>query len=212
MRLLGKMIGFALAGSHCTLEQIFAPIRAIREEGAEVLPIISHTVDSVATRFGTPEQWKAGLRELTGREPLATIPDVEPLGPKKLVDALVVAPCTGNTLARLANGITDSPVTMAVKTTLRNRRPVVLAISTNDGLGLNALNWGLLINVKNVYFVPFGQDNPTEKPNSLVAHLELLLPTLLAALEERQYQPVLIPWGDSRVLEHVLQEVAKCKG
>lgn len=212
MRLLGRTIGFALAGSHCTLEQIFAPIREIREEGAEVIPIISHTVDSVTTRFGTPEQWRTGLRELTGREPLATIPEVEPLGPKKLLDALVVAPCTGNTLARLANAITDSAVTMAVKTTLRNRRPIVLALSTNDGLGLNALNWGLLMNVKNVYFVPFGQDNPQEKPNSLVAHLELLLSTLLAALEGRQYQPVLIPWRDGRVLEQGLQEVAKWKG
>lgn len=194
MRLHDKMVGFALAGSHCTLEQIFGPIRELKAEGADVVPMVSHSVDTVATRFGTPEQWRAGLREITGREPLREIPEVEPLGPRKLLDALVVAPCTGNTLARLANAITDSAVTMAVKATLRNQRPVVLAISTNDGLGLNARNWTALLNTKNVYFVPFGQDNPIEKPNSLVAHLDLLLPTVLAALEGRQHQPLLVPW------------------
>ncbi len=194
MRLHGKTIGFALAGSHCTLEQIFDPLRQLKTEGAEIIPIISHTVDTVETRFGAPEQWRAGLREITGREPLRELPEVEPLGPKKTLDALVVAPCTGNTLARLANAITDSPVAMAVKSTLRNQRPVVLSISTNDGLGLNAKNWVALLNTKNVYFVPFGQDNPTEKPNSLVAHLDLLVPTVLAALEGRQHQPLLVPW------------------
>lgn len=194
VRMCGKTIGFALAGSHCTLEQIFSPLRQLKEEGAEIVPIISHTVDSVETRFGTPAQWRAGLREVTGREPLKTIPEVEPLGPKKLMDALVVAPCTGHTLARLANAITDSSVTMAVKTTLRNQRPVVLSISTNDGLGLNAKNWVTLLNTKNIYFVPFGQDNPREKPNSLVAHLDLLVPALLEALEGRQYQPLLVSW------------------
>lgn len=198
MRLKGKTIGFALAGSHCTLEQIFRPINEIREEGAEIVPIISHAVDAVRTRFGTPEQWKEMLRRVTGREPLTDIVEVEPLGPGQTLDALVVAPCTGNTLARLANAVTDSSVTMASKTTLRNGRPVVLAISTNDGLGLNAANWARLLNTKNVYFVPFGQDNPYQKPNSLVAHLELLVPTLMAALEGRQFQPLLVSWhGDA---------------
>lgn len=210
MRLIGKTIGFALAGSHCTLEQVFKPIRTLKEEGAELVPIISRTVDTVTTRFGGPEQWRKGLREITGREPLSTIEDVEPLGPKKSLDALVVAPCTGNTLARIANAVSDSSVTMAVKTTLRNRRPVVLAISTNDGLGLSALNWALLMNTKAIYFVPFGQDNPLVKPNSLVAHLGLLLPTLLAALEGRQYQPVFVPWGEPTKVEE-LQEVVKWK-
>lgn len=194
MCLRGKTIGFALAGSHCTLEQIFRPLRELSGEGADIIPIVSHSVATVATRFGTPEEWRAGLREITGREPLRDIAEVEPLGPRKLLDALVVAPCTGNTMARLANAITDSAVTMAVKSTLRNQRPVVLAISTNDGLGLNAKNWVTLLNTKNIYFVPFGQDNPYEKPNSLVAHLELLLPTLLAAMEGRQLQPLLVPF------------------
>lgn len=208
MRLRGRTIGYALTGSHCTLERAFAPLRQLREEGAEVVPIVSYSVASVATRFGTPEDWRDRLGELTGREPLSTIPEVEPLGPRKLLDALVVAPCTGSTLARLANALSDTPVTMAVKATLRNRRPVVLAISTNDGLGLNARNWALLMNVKNVYFVPFGQDNPVEKPNSLDAHLELLLPTLLEALEGRQLQPVLVPWGARPpAAEKRLQEV-----
>ncbi len=205
MQLRGKTIGFALAGSHCTLEQVFQPIKEIREEGADVVPIISHAVDAVATRFGTPERWKGMLRDVTGREPLTSIPEVEPLGPQKALDALVVAPCTGNALARLANAITDSSVTMAAKTTLRNGRPVVLAISTNDGLGMNAKNWALLLNAKNVYFVPFGQDNPYQKPNSLVAHLELLVPTLLEALEGRQFQPLLVSWHGDATREAALR-------
>lgn len=195
MRLKGKTVGFAIAGSHCTLEQVLGTVRELRGEGAEVIPIISASVDGVTTRFGSPARWRKELRELTGREPVSSVVEVEPLGPKKVLDALIVAPCTGNTLARIAHGITDSSVTMAVKSTLRNQRPVVLAISTNDGLGLNARNWALLLNTKNIYFVPFGQDNPQEKPNSLIAHLELVLPTLLAALEGRQYQPLLVPWG-----------------
>ncbi len=208
MRFIGKTFGFALTGSHCTLEQVFASIRELKEEGAEIVPIVSQTVNTVDTRFGSPEQWREGLKEITGYDPLTSVPEVEPLGPRKRLDALVVAPCTGNTLARLAHAITDSSVTMAVKTTLRNRRPVILAISTNDGLGLNALNWALLMNVKNVYFVPFGQDNPVEKPNSLVAHLDLLLPTVESALEGRQLQPVLVPWSLRQTMVEDMQGVA----
>lgn len=194
MFLSGKTIGFALAGSHCTLDGVFASLGQLRDEGAEIVPIISATVATVETRFGAPGRWGWLLKEATGRDPLCTIPEVEPLGPAKTLDLIVVAPCTGNTLARIASGITDSSVTMAVKSTLRNQRPVVLAISTNDGLGLNAQNWALLLNAKNVYFVPFGQDNPLEKPNSLVARLDLLLPTVLAALAGKQHQPLLITW------------------
>ncbi|MBX6378137.1 MAG: dipicolinate synthase subunit B [Clostridia bacterium] len=194
VELEGRTVGFALAGSHCTLEEIFGPLRQLRQMGATIVPIISHTVDTVTTRFGSPEDWKRGLREISGREPLCTIPEVEPLGPQRALDCVVVAPCTGNTMARIANALTDTPVVMAVKATLRNQRPVVLAISTNDGLGLNAHNLAKLLNAKNVYFVPFGQDNPQAKPNSLVAHFDLLVPTVLAALEGRQYQPLLVPW------------------
>lgn len=192
----GLKIGFALTGSHCTLPEVLPQVRLLVEAGAEVVPILSPSVSTMKTRFGDPEEWRRALRELTGRVPLETIPEVEPLGPQKLLDALVVAPCTGNTLARIAHAITDTPVAMAVKSTLRNGRPVVLAISTNDGLGLNAPNWARLLAVKNIYFVPFGQDNPYEKPNSLVAHLDLLLPTLEQALRGRQYQPVLISWRE----------------
>ncbi len=192
----GLVIGFALTGSHCTLPEVLPQVRLLREAGAEVVPILSPSVSTMHTRFGSPEDWRRALREIAGRNPLETIPEVEPLGPQKKLDALVVAPCTGNTLARIANALTDTPVAMAVKSTLRNGRPVVLAISTNDGLGLNAPNWARLMAVKNIYFVPFGQDNPYEKPNSLVAHLDLLLPTLEQALEGKQYQPVLISWRE----------------
>lgn len=192
MRLSGRTIGYALAGSHCTLERALDPITRLREEGADVVPVISHTVATVTTRFGTPEAWISGIREATGKEPLKTIPEVEPLGPKKILDALVVSPCTGNTMARLANAITDSPVLMAAKSTLRNRRPVILAIATNDALGMNARNLGTLLNAKNVYLVPFGQDNPSVKPNSVESDLTRLVDTVCEALEGRQLQPLLI--------------------
>lgn len=192
MRLQGKTIGYALAGSHCTLERALDPMVRLKEEGADIVPVISQTVATVTTRFGTPEQWISGVREVTGKEPMKTIPEVEPMGPKKLVDALVICPCTGNTLARLANALTDSPVLMAAKATLRNRRPVVLAIATNDALGLNGRNLGTLLNTKNVYFVPFGQDNPRIKPNSVESDLTRLVDTVCEALEGRQLQPLLI--------------------
>jgi len=192
MRLAGKTIGFALAGSHCTLKEALDPMVRLIEEGADLIPIVSHTVATVATRFGTPEEWLAAIREVTGKEALKTIPEVEPIGPKNLLDALVICPCTGNTLAKLANAITDSPVLMAAKAQLRNRRPVVLAVSTNDALGLNARNLGTLLNAKNVYFVPFGQDNPMVKPNSVAADLSRLVDTVVEALAGRQLQPLLI--------------------
>ncbi len=156
MRLSGKTIGFALAGSHCTLEEAIDPICRLQEEGAEIVPIVSNTILTTATRFGTPEKWLSAIVDATGKQPLKTIPEVEPLGPQKLLDAVVICPCTGSTLARLANAIIDSPVLMAAKAQLRNQRPVVLAITSNDILGLNARNLGTLLAVKNVYFVPFG--------------------------------------------------------
>jgi len=192
MRLAGKTIGYALAGSHCTLERALDPIHRLVEEGADVVPVVSHTVATVTSRFGTPEQWLAGVREATGKEPMKTIPEVEPLGPKKLLDALVICPCTGNTMARLANAITDSPVLMAAKSTLRNQRPVVLAIATNDALGLNMKNLATLLNTKNVYLCPFGQDNPFVKPNSLESDLSRLVDTVCEALGGRQLQPLLL--------------------
>jgi dipicolinate synthase subunit B len=156
MRLSGKTIGFAMAGSHCTLEEAVDPIYRLREEGADILPIVSNTILTTATRFGTPEKWLTAIKDATGKEPLKSIAEVEPLGPQKLLDALVICPCTGSTMARLANAIIDSPVLMAAKAQLRNERPVVLAITSNDILGLNARNLGTLLITKNVYFVPFG--------------------------------------------------------
>ncbi len=192
MRLSGKTIGFALSGSHCTLEEAIDPILRLKEEGADIVPIVSNSILTTETRFGTPEKWLAAIREATGREPLKSIPEVEPLGPQKLVDAVVICPCTGTTMAKLANAISDSPVLMAAKAQLRNGRPVVLSITSNDILGLNARNLGTLLATKNVYFVPFGQDNPSAKPNSVAADLSRLPDAVVAALEGRQLQPLLI--------------------
>ncbi|HOV78707.1 MAG TPA: dipicolinate synthase subunit B [Bacillota bacterium] len=187
-------IGFALTGSHCCLEYVLPQVQRMVEEGAEVFPIISNSVDCTDTKYGTNQKWKSTLREITGRSAIRTMVEAEPIGPQKMLDIMVVAPCTGNTLAKLANGITDGPVLMSVKAQLRNQRPVVIAVSTNDGLGMNAKNIGLLLNVKNIYMVPFGQDNPTGKPNSLTAKWEMIIDTVVAALSGRQIQPVLITY------------------
>ncbi|NLP37949.1 MAG: dipicolinate synthase subunit B [Firmicutes bacterium] len=192
MLLAGKKIGFALTGSHCTLEEIFPEIEKLINEGAEIYPIISPSVDHTDTRYGEATEWKTKLVKLAGKRIINSITGAEPLGPKKVLDACVIAPCTGNTLAKLANGITDTPVLMAAKAQLRNLRPVILAISTNDGLGLNAKNIGILINTKNIYLVPFGQDSPYTKPNSLVAKMQLICQTVCAALEGKQLQPMLL--------------------
>jgi dipicolinate synthase subunit B len=194
MRLKGLKIGFALTGSHCTAEEVISQVQSIIGEGAEVFAIVSYAVDSTDTRFGTADNWKKKLVDVTGKDIINTIVRAEPVGPEKMFDLLVVAPCTGNTLAKLANAITDTPVLMAIKSHLRNLRPVVLAISTNDGLGMNAKNIGLLLNTKNVYMVPFGQDSPSGKPNSLKSSMELIADTILAAMQGRQVQPVLISY------------------
>jgi len=162
------------------------------EAGAEVVPVVSHSVMTTDTRFGTAEQWQRELKEITGNDIIGSIVEAEPLGPSKRFDLMVIAPCTGNTTSKLANAITDSAVLMAAKAQMRNGRPLVLAISTNDGLGLNAANIAKLLVTKNIYFVPFGQDNPHQKPNSLVARMDLLLETCEAALQGKQIQPLLI--------------------
>ena len=185
-------MGFALTGSHCQLQDVLPEVRKLVEEGARVLPVVSDAVGGTDTRFGRAEYWTETLRDMTGEQVVASIVEAEPIGPGKLLDVLVVAPCTGNTLAKLANGITDSPVLMAIKAQLRNQRPVVLAVSTNDGLSMNAKNLGLLLNTKNVYMVPFGQDNPQGKPTSLVARMALITETVIGALGGRQVQPLLI--------------------
>jgi dipicolinate synthase subunit B len=190
--LKGIKIGFALTGSFCTFEVVLPEIERLVNEGAEVYPIISNSVDEFDTRFGKAEYFKNRLKEITGKEVISTIVEVEPIGPKSYLDVLIVAPCTGNTLSKIANAITDTPVTMAVKAHLRNNKPVVIAISTNDGLGFNAKNIGVLLTSKNIFFVPFGQDDPIRKNNSLIAKFNMILPTLQEALKGKQIQPLLV--------------------
>jgi dipicolinate synthase subunit B len=187
----GVKIGFALTGSHCTLNEVFGVMKNLVEEGAEIVPIMSHVVNATDTRFGKADQWKKKCFDICGKEALCTINDVEPIGPARELDCLVIAPCTGNTVAKLAGGITDSPVLMAAKAQLRNAGSVVLAIATNDGLGANAKNIGLLLGQKNIYFVPFGQDNPWQKANSLIAHMHKIPETIFFACQRKQIQPVL---------------------
>lgn len=194
MSLEGMKIGFALTGSHCTLNEVMGVLGRLVQEGAEITPIISYSVDQTDTRFGKASFWKEKIKEITGKEALRTIPEVEPLGPKKMLDCMIIAPCTGNTLAKLANGITDTPVLMAVKAHLRNSMPVVIAISTNDGLGANAKNIGTLLSSKNIFLVPFGQDNPMNKSNSLVAHMHKIPETIMEARRGRQIQPLLVEY------------------
>ncbi len=192
MNLRGKTIGFGLTGSHCTYDEVLPEMKRLIEEGARLIPIVTYTVKNTDTRFGDAVDWLAKIREITGEEIIDTIQAAEPFGPQKLLDVMVIAPCTGNSTSKLANALTDNPVLMAAKATMRNSRPVVVAISTNDGLGLNATNIAKLLASKNIYFVPFGQDHPTAKPNSLVAKMDLLIETCEEALEGRQLQPLLI--------------------
>ncbi|EGL81930.1 dipicolinic acid synthetase, B subunit [Caldalkalibacillus thermarum TA2.A1] len=192
MDLKGKTIGFGLTGSHCTYADVIPEIQKLVDAGARVIPIVTHTVKTTDTKFGKAEDWVAKIKAITGEDIIDSIVKAEPLGPTKLLDIMVIAPMTGNTTAKLANALTDSPVLMATKATLRNLRPVVVAISTNDGLGLNAANIAKLINTKNIYFVPFGQDNPFVKTNSLVARMELIKETCEAALDGKQLQPMIV--------------------
>ena len=188
----GLKIGFALTGSSCNFSNVFPIIEDLAKKGADIYPIISHSVDKFDTRFGTAQEWKNKLKELTGKELIRTIVEAEPVGPKLKLDILIVAPCTGNTLAKLANAITDTSVTMACKAHIRNQRPLVLAIATNDGLGANAKNIGMLLNMKNIYFVPFGQDDALNKPNSLVAHFDKIEEAIVSAIGGKQLQPLLV--------------------
>ena len=184
------VIGFAMTGSFCTMSKIMPVLETLCHKYT-VIPIMSEMLSGTDTRFGKAEDFIKMAEEYTGRKVICTVKDAEPIGPKKLLDALVIAPCTGNTLSKIANGITDSCVSMAAKAHLRNRRPVILSIATNDGLGAGAKNIGLLLNTSNIYFVPFGQDDPIGKPTSLIAHQDMIEETLLSALNGKQYQPVI---------------------
>lgn len=185
-------LGLALTGSFCTFHKVLAQLEQLRQEFAHIVPILSETSYGTDSRFGPAAEFRRQLEDLCGHPVLHTIPETEPIGPKKLLDALVIAPCTGNTLAKLANGIADTSVTLACKAHLRNARPVIVAVSTNDGLGANAASIGTLLARKHFYFVPFGQDAPDTKPCSLVADFSQIGGTVRAALEGRQIQPVLL--------------------
>lgn len=191
MSLKGKRVGVALTGSFCTYEKVFQELKKLTNEGALVQTIFSDAAGTIDSRFGKAEDFIKKAEEITKQKPMRTIPEAEPIGPDSLLDILVLFPCTGNTIAKLANGITDTPALMAAKAHLRNNKPLLISISTNDALGMNMKNIGLLLNAKNIYFVPFGQDNPEKKPNSMIAHTELLIPSLEAALHGRQYQPII---------------------
>lgn len=185
-------IGFAFCGSFCTFSSAMAALETVKARFGDVTPIVSENSASLDTRFGAAHDWLREMERICDKRVIDTLPKAEPIGPKKLLDALVICPCTGNTLAKLANGITDTTVTLAAKAHLRNGRPLILAVSTNDALAGAAKNIGGLLDKKHVFFVPFRQDDPFKKPTSLVADFSLVADTISAALEERQIQPMLL--------------------
>ncbi|MBQ3125267.1 MAG: dipicolinate synthase subunit B [Clostridia bacterium] len=191
MDLKGKTIGFAMCGSFCTFKNAIEAVKSLKETGADIIPIMSETAYSTDTRFGTCADFQRQLEEITGKKILHTVYQTEPIGPKKLLDALVILPCTGNTLAKLSNAVADTSVTLAAKAHLRNKRPLIIGVSTNDGLGAAAENIGRLLARKHCYFIPFGQDDCIHKPNSLIADFTKLNETVESALENKQFQPIL---------------------
>ena len=188
-------VGFAFCGSFCTYDKALAALERVRACYGDVTPIVSEKSADTDTRFGEAHEFMREMERICDKRVIDSIPKAEPIGPQKLLDVLVIAPCTGSTLARLANGFSDTAVTMAAKAMWRNGRPVVLAVSTNDGLGASAKNIGVLLEKKYVYFVPYGQDDPEKKPTSLVADFTRIPDTIDAALEGRQLQPLLLAAG-----------------
>lgn len=195
MSLKNKRIGFGLTGSHCTYELVYPQLQQLMDLEADVVPIVSYTVKNEDSKFGKSEDHIEIIESITKKKVISTIQDAEPLGPKEPLDCMVIAPMTGNSLSKLANALTDNPILMATKATMRNRKPVVLGISTNDALGLNGVNLMRLMASKLIYFIPFGQDNPYQKPTSLVANMEFLVPAVENAIEEKQLQPLIIPYS-----------------
>lgn len=194
MELRDKKIGFALTGSFCTFTRILDVLKTLKEEGAILYPIFSDSVMNMDNRFWSAKEFRKEVLRITDtKEELGidTIQKAEPIGPKGYLDCMIIAPCTGNTLGKLSGGITDTPVLMAAKAHLRNELPLVLAVSTNDALGMNLKNIGLLMNTKNIYFVPFGQDDYGKKPKSLVAHMEQIPESIILAMQGKQIQPVI---------------------
>lgn len=188
----GIKIGYALCGSFCTFSRSIEQLKRLKTLGADITAVMSFNAATLDTRFGTAEHFRSLIEEITEKPIIMTIEDAEPIGPQKMFDVLVICPCTGNTMAKLANSITDTPVTMAAKSHIRNSRPIVIAASTNDGLSGSAKNIGMLMNLRNYYFVPFGQDDSQKKPRSLVADFNELEDTILSALNGKQFQPFII--------------------
>ncbi len=187
-----KTVAFALCGSFCSFDAVLPEMERLVAAGWKVLPMLSFHAAHTDTRFGKADQWKAALTEETGNAPIETLTGAEPLGPKKLADAMVIAPCTGATLAKLALGISDTPVTLGAKSMLRGGRPIILAVSTNDGLGASAVHIGTLLQRKHIYFVPFGQDDCRAKPLSLKADFTKIEEAIHLALQKKQLQPILL--------------------
>lgn len=192
MKLKGKKIGYAFTGSFCTFRKSIDALKKVIEEGATVIPIMSFNSYYMDTKFGKSDDFIKEIEEITGNKIIHTIQDAEPIGPKKMFDILIIAPCSGNTIAKLANDIIDTPVTMAAKSHLRNENPIVIAISTNNALSGNAANFGKLLNTRHYYFVPFKQDNPITKPRSVVFDPEYIVKTLEYALDRQQIQPIIL--------------------
>lgn len=185
-------IGYGITGSFCTFAQTRKAVIRLKEMGAQITPIFSYQTQTCDTRFGSAKDFVEGICEITESEGIKTIVQAEPIGPNAFLDVMVIAPCTGNTAAKLCAGIVDTPVLMAAKAHMRNGKPLVIAISTNDALGMNFKTIGQLMNMKNIYFVPFGQDNYKSKPNSMIANLELLPDTIDLALKGKQIQPIIV--------------------
>ncbi len=192
MDVKGKKIGYVLTGSFCTFHKTIPKIKELIDLGAEIIPVMSFNSYKLDTKFGKAEDFINEIEKITGKKIIHSIQDAEPIGPKKLTDIMVIAPCSGNTISKLAYDIIDTPATMAAKSHLRNNLPIVIAISTNNALGANAENIGKLLNRKNYYFVPFGQDNPITKPRSIVANFDMLIKTIEYALDGEQINPMLI--------------------
>lgn len=185
------MIGWGFCGSFCTMKKSISVMKALSQNN-EILPIFSYSVQKTATRFGTPEYFRMEVEDITGKQIISSIEDAEPIGPKNILSAMIIAPCTGNTLAKLANGITDTPVTMAAKAHLRNGKPLIIALATNDAMSANFKNIATMLEKKNVYFVPLVQDDPVSKPSSLVADFEKIEETIEYASRAVQIRPLFL--------------------
>ncbi|MBQ2001070.1 MAG: dipicolinate synthase subunit B [Clostridia bacterium] len=190
--MINLKVGYAMCGSFCTLKRAVEEIKVLKEKDFDIYPIMSPITYSTDTRFGKAADFIGEVEEICGKKIISTVKEAEPIGPKGLLDVLVISPCTGNTLGKIANGITDSSVSMAAKAHLRNGRPLVLTIATNDALSASAKNIGALMNTKNVYFVPFGQDDAFKKPTSLISDFSLIYDTVISALDGKQLQPILL--------------------